>query len=398
MDKKILFLSPFFYPEQISTGKYNSFLVEKFLESNYEVDVVAFHPFYPDWCVSKSDAPFNHAKVYRYGEKVRFPKSQILRRIVLELSYFYYVSKHFFRHKNNYDIVISIFPPVLFMFAAGFFLKKAVKVGIVHDVQGIMANAKKSFLHSTAAFLMGLVERNIYKKCDRLICLSYSMKDEIVKKYGVDKGKCEVFYPFVSLSQRKNDLDPNCLSEIFEDGFQHIVYSGALGEKQRPYDLYDFFQKLAVTSPVPVKCHIFSRGPVFDSLLSRTKVSTGNKVMFHDLVDESDVSALFACSTVQVIPQAPGTGAGAFPSKLPNLLAHGVPVFAICDQGSELDRVINKVKSAKSIRTWNPQVMIAEMQDFLKTLKKTTHKTIYLENKNAILKEFDVDHFINSLY
>ncbi len=396
MDKKILFLSPFFYPEQISTGKYNSFLVEKLIEGNCEVDVVAFHPFYPDWVISKSEKPFKSAKVYRYGERVRFPKSQILRRIVLESKYFYYVSKHLFIHKNEYDIVISIFPPVLFMFATGFFLKKVLKVGIVHDVQGIMANTEKSLSHSIAAFLIGLVERNIYKKCDKLICLSHSMKNEVVKKYAVDKGTCEVFYPFVSLSQKKDDLDQDCLKEIFEDGFQHVVYSGALGKKQHPYDLYNFFQKLAVSSSL-IRCHIFSRGPIFNELFSRAKVYAKNNVMFHDLVDESDVSSLFSRSTVQVIPQSPGTGTGAFPSKLPNLLAHGVPIFAICDQDSELSRVISKVILAKAIHSWDSLNMVSEMHDFLDVLKKTTHEEIYLENKNTILKEFDVDSFISSL-
>ena len=390
MDKKILFLSPFFHPEKISTGKYNSFLVEKLLESNYGVDVIAFHPFYPDWVISKSDKPFNSAKV-------RFPKSQILRRIILELKYFYFVGKHLFTHKDEYDIVISIFPPVLFLFAAVYFLKNVFKVGIVHDVQGIMANTEKTLSRSSAAFLMGLVEKNIYKKCDKLICLSHSMKDEVVKNYAVDKGKCEVFYPFVSLSQRKNDLDPNCLSKIFEDGFQHVVYSGALGEKQQPYELYDFFQKLTLSSAL-IRCHIFSQGPIFNELLSRAKVFANNNVLFHDLVDESEISALFSNSTVQVIPQSSGTGAGAFPSKLPNLLAHGVPVFAICDQDSELDRVIKKVRSAKATHTWDRQNMISEMLSFLDMLKKTTHEENYLENKSAILKEFDVDYLISRLF
>ena len=36
------------------------------------------------------------------------------------------------------------------------------KVGIVHDVQGIMANTEKTLSRSSAAFLMGLVEKNIY--------------------------------------------------------------------------------------------------------------------------------------------------------------------------------------------------------------------------------------------
>ncbi len=74
-----------------------------------------------------------------------------------------------------------------------------------------------------------------------------------------------------------------------------------------------------------------------------------------------------------------------------------MPVFAICDEGSELDRVLRKVRAGKSIDSWDSQQMIGEMQEFIESLKNTSHQLIYLDNKNTILKEFDVDQFISRL-
>ena len=39
--KKIIMASPFFYPEPISTAKYNTFLVKKLVEEKHEVIVMA---------------------------------------------------------------------------------------------------------------------------------------------------------------------------------------------------------------------------------------------------------------------------------------------------------------------------------------------------------------------
>ncbi len=394
--KKILFLSPFFYPEQISTGKYNSYLVEKFLEEGYEVYVIAFYPFYPEWVIKKFDGAFKGANVYRYGEWVKFPKSQILRRIILEVQYAYYVLKHLLRNKDKYDIVISIFPPVLFMLLSVGLLKKIQKIGIIHDVQGIMANAEGSTVRSVSALLMGFIEKLVYRRCDRLVCLSYSMRDIISMKYNISKEKCDVFYPFISSPKALDLENSEALDDMFENDFNHIVYSGALGEKQKPHKLFEFLCDLS-GSVSTIKCHIFSRGPFYEELIKRSQEERREGVLFHDLVPEENLPELFNKSTVQVIPQASGTGAGAFPSKLPNLLAHGVPIYTICDKGSELDVMINKINFGISVHSWEKENMRSAMLKLLEKIEGRSHEQISSENNENILKEFDVKNFIASL-
>lgn len=396
----MLFLSPFFYPEIISTGKYNSFLVQKLIDSGFDVDVVAFHPFYPDWIVKKTEELYLSANIYRFGAGVRFPKSQILRRIILEVFYTYFVVKYLLKRKNKYDTVISIFPPVLFMLLIRRFIKNSLRIGIVHDVQGIMANTEKKISRRISASVMAVFEKFAYRNCDRLICLSHSMREVIINKFDVSRDKCAVFYPFVSIpndfSYHEN-IDSR-LEDRFEKGFKHVVYSGALGEKQQPFKLFDFFLKLSASAQ-NIKCHIFSRGPVFNELvrLSSEDQKVNENLYFHDLVPEKELDALFHNSTVQVIPQAPGTGAGAFPSKLPNLLSHGVPVFAICDQGSELETILQKVDSAKTINSWELEAMESAMYEFLACIDGQSHEENFMTNKKTILNEFDADSFIESL-
>ena len=44
-----LILSPFFYPEPISTGKYNTVLAQGLVARGQDVVVLASHPLYPKW-------------------------------------------------------------------------------------------------------------------------------------------------------------------------------------------------------------------------------------------------------------------------------------------------------------------------------------------------------------
>ena len=113
--KKVLIISPFFFPELISTGKYNTDLALQIQKQNLEVEVLCSHPLYPDWRPQKSSQSLEDIKIIRGGGWVRYPKNPILRRLVLELWFFFYSNKHKKRAKS--DAIITILPPSCFMLA-----------------------------------------------------------------------------------------------------------------------------------------------------------------------------------------------------------------------------------------------------------------------------------------
>lgn len=394
-NKKILFLSPFYFPEEISTGKYNTYLVNALTKKGCDVEVISSYPFYPNW------KPYNHkdtsdgVKVSRGGLFIRYPRSQVLKRIILETWFTMHVLKNVFRLRKDVDVVIAVFPPVLFMTAVFAIIPKSVlKVGIIHDVQGLMSKSTATYSRKLISKIIGPIEARIYRKCDRLICLSKSMLKMLVDDYEIDIRKSTYFYPFVTTNElvRKE----NQLSEIFASDYLHVVYSGALGEKQNPWKLIEFFERLCGDID-NLACHVFSRGPIFEQISNDFRSKQIEGLHFHDLVSEDCLLELFEKSTVHVVPQAVGVGAGAFPSKLPNLLAQGVPVFAICDHDSELASVVNGISYGKVVNVWDIEVMVEGIKSFLSEIKDIEHKEFQKVFKETVQDKFDADCLVNSL-
>jgi glycosyltransferase involved in cell wall biosynthesis len=393
--RRILLISPFFYPEEISTGKYNTHLVKALVEKNHSVHVITSYPLYPDWVPKKSQETLVGVDIHRGGLGVRYPKNQVFRRIILELWFAWHSAKHVFKQRNNIDLLVVIFPPVFFMLFTHILLpKRVVRIGIVHDLLGVMATSAKKRSRKIIAGLIRLVESMALKKCDRLVCLSESMRNVIVEKYGISEKKCSVHYPFISTSNTASET--NQLSDIFDGDHLHIVYSGALGEKQKPIEICIFFQLLCKTKK-NIKCHIFSRGPLFDEIRNSASLKDSNRVFFHDLVPEELLTELYDRSTVHVIPQAEGTSAGAFPSKLPNLIAHGVPIFAICDRGSELATVAAQMEYGRHVDTWDMPTLVEQMGGVLNEIEGVSHSHILKSYDTSLLKMFSVDDLVEDI-
>jgi len=385
---KITLISPFFFPEDISTGKYNTYLVKSLVESDMQVDVVSSHPFYPDWKVKKTDLTMPGVVVYRGGLSVKYPQSQIMKRLVLELWYSLYVAKYLIKKRKTINKVVIVFPPVFSMFFVSFILPGSVHViGVIHDLQGIMANSESGTFRSVISKLILKIEKIVFKKLDRVVCLSASMRDILLTKYNIDSSLLNICYPFVSAGQCSSDT--NYLINEFEGSHKHIVYSGALGEKQRPAKLMMLFDEIC-RNRKDIICHIVSRGPVFDDLKKQYSQLNLDGIKFHDLVPEYVLDELFRRSTMQIIPQAKGTGAGAFPSKLPNLLSKGVPVFAICDEGSELSTILNEFDNCSACHTWDIEVLIKEISKFLDEIQNLTHEKNIRNNKHKLDELFNV--------
>lgn len=388
--KKILLASPFFYPEMISTGKYNTFLFKKLLDANCAVTVVCSYPFYPAWQPEFTTKNLTGAEILRGGLNISYPKQTIARRLVLE-SWF---SRHFFSTTKNLketEVVIAIMPPVSFAFWIKYFFKKAKKIAIVHDLMGIMANSHKNSVRTFVAAIIKKIESFILRRFDKVICLSESMKTTVVNEYKLKEDRCEVHYPFVTI---KEIIEGPCVwNDLFPKGYIHLVYAGALGEKHNPEELYRFLEIVA-DHRQQIMCHVFSRGPIFDKL---NKKNRQKRILFHDLVPEDLLPKLYACSDIQIIPQAEGTSTGAFPSKIPNIIASGVPILAICDPGSELEIIIRESGTGLVVSGWETLKLLSALDDLLADISKESRSDRITRTQQYVNNKFSVDRLVDSL-
>jgi colanic acid biosynthesis glycosyl transferase WcaI len=347
----ILLISPFFYPEPISTGKYNTDLALNLAKRGHKVHVWCFHSFYPDWKVKKSDQQLKNIFIKRGGLGVRFTGNQFIDRIILELSFLFFVIKEKVKNKQGFDNIIFISPPSLSIIILKAFRANVNKVIIVHDLQFIHIKSINKTLSKVAFF----IEKKLMCLSNKLIFLSEEMKSFFDNSKQFANSHIHVQWPFVNIEKSKSQ------KPILKKGI-NIVYSGALGAKQSPKRLLSLFEYVS-TQNKDWNFYFFSSGSHFDSI---KKSNNNPKIHFLPLVDEEKVYQLYTESTVQVIPQTSESSSGSLPSKLPNLIYSGTKILTITDSQSELEKIIQQYSNGISINSW-------ENHTFAITLDQLVH-------------------------
>lgn len=348
MNDRLLLVSPFFYPEPISSGKYNTCLLKALVENGIQADVICFHPMYPDWRPIPSNAGMAGLNIYRGGAWARYPKGSLLRRFVLECAFGSYVLSHAGRIKH-YSKIIAVIPPMLFLPILWITAKRKTKIfTIVHDLQGIMAGVGVSRGRQAVTRLVRFLEKIILRCCHRVIVLSNGMANFLSESYSLPRSKMTVCWPFVTVDTCDAG---NRLAHLFAADKKHVVYAGGLGHKHCPKEMVSFLYYLAMKRR-DVVCHVFSGGPLFDAL-SKDKNWKNDRLIFHDLVSDRDLCELYLRSHIQIIPEKVGFSEGAVPSKLSNLLATGVPILYIGDENSDVWRLIRDCNAGMCCDSWD---------------------------------------------
>jgi len=386
--KNILIVSPFFFPEPISTGKFNTDMALALNANGNNVKVFCFHPFYPKWETEKSNESLPNIEIIRGGKNLKYTNKTILRRFILEVGFAFFVFRKIFKHQKNVDIIIPVFPPSLALTLILPFLKNSIeKVGMIHDLQEVYSKNKKGIFYKWIGKIIHQIEKRGFQSCDKLIFLSEEMKNEAKKSYQLTSTNLKVQYPFATLNVGNKGLT-NDLGEIFQKGIKHIVYSGALGEKQNPKELYRVFNYCSGKLP-EIRFHFFSQGTLFEEL---KEVNNNSKILFHNLVAQENLEELYHKSFIQLIPQAIGTSKGSLPSKLPNLLASKCNVLCITDQGSEIDLLFKKHKLKKVITSWDKEVVLNGIEEFLLEKKENNSKQVEISTTL-----FNINSMLNSI-
>jgi len=382
--KNILIISPFFFPEPISTGKFNTDFAIALRNDGHNVTMLCYHPFYPDWKIKESQEKLKGIKIIRGGKHLLFGKKTIIRRFVLEFSFALFVLRKIRKHQKNKQIIIPVFPPSLaFYLVLPFLSRKIKKVGMVHDLQEVYSVDKEGFVSKLVRFFIHKVEKKCYQNCNKLLFLSYEMKKEAKKLYNLTDEKLEVQYPFITIK----DKITNDLESIFDNQKINIVYSGALGEKQNPLKLYQFFSKASKKIENAV-FHFFSEGETFRDL---NQLNENGKIIFHSLVNKENLEELYSKSDVQIIPQKENTSKGSLPSKLPNLLASGCKVLVITDVNSEIEKLFIKNKLDLIVTNWDVDFLVERLVFLI-------NKQIDAEHQKAVAKKiFTIDEMILKL-
>jgi colanic acid biosynthesis glycosyl transferase WcaI len=391
MTERLLLLSPFFYPEPISTGRYNSFLAKALVKKGVPVDVICFHPLYPDWRVHRSDEVLSGVGTTRGGAWVRYPQDNLIRRGVLEVGYWLHIFRNIARLKG-YSHIAAVLPPMLFLplvrLTAG---PDARITAIVHDLQGVMAGVG-SGAGRMVVCVVRILEAMVLRCSHRVIALSNGMAFFLADAYKIPSSKIAVHWPYVTIDTHN---PKGRISHLFAEDKKHIVYAGALGEKQNPDGLISFFIDL-VDRRNDLVCHVFSGGPIFETLRLDRDIGS-DRLLFHSLIAEQDLYELYLRSHIQVIPEKVGFSEGAIPSKLPNLMASGVPILYIGQRDSDVWKIVQETHAGLCAHGWDFENLNGLVDRLLRDGLNRSHLERRLAFQQKFASLFSVDALIREI-
>lgn len=323
---------------------------------------------------------------------MRYPSHPILRRAVLELWFSAYVAMSM-RRFPKLRMAIVVIPPSLFVHALMATLSRHIPiVAIVHDLQGIYAQQRRGFLGRLIASVISTIESSALRKCQHVYFLSETMRQRCIGDYGIEGHRSTVSYPPVTIDRVLPNAD--ALASTFPSEFKHVVYSGALGEKQNPEILVQAFATL-VALRADVICHVFSAGAVYEAL--KRSATFHERIRFHPLVESHHVPEMYERSHIQIISQARGTSDASLPSKLPNLLAAGVPIFAICESSSEVAELIRTYSAGHIHSTWDATSIGLALRTYLDKVQALSHRDRRTSNSSQLARDFSIDKLLKSL-
>lgn len=328
-----LYLSPYYWPEEIGTAPYATEFAEYLVEQGRKVKGVTFRPHYPnpdkfkEWEDGSRDyETHNGVDIKRIKANAR-GNGGFVSRFKNDLRYFFSTIALVFDKDYKSDTII-VYVPSFLAALGGAFLKlfwKSKLVIIVHDIESGLAASlgilKNKFLISTLQFF----EKITFNRANNIICLTEGMKKELIK-IGCKKP-IEVIPIWAEIPE---------FVPIKEENLNKIMYSGNFGKKQNIDQLIPLIVELDRNYP---QIQVIMRGEGSEKerikkiLLEEKRVKN---TVFEGLVPKEKLMESLQSVALHLVPQADNVADYALPSKLISIMASGRPFLCIAPENSSL--------------------------------------------------------------
>lgn len=353
---KILYLTAYSYPEQVSSTHFGSNRTQAFVEQGWNMVT-----YTPTPCrgidaetrkkykkIKREERLDGHLVVHRFSMFAE-GKNPVLRA----LRYFFCTIKHFNRgvfakDARECDVMfIASTPPIQGAMAA--MIKKFRKdLKFVYNLQDIFPDSLVSAGMAKKGGILWKIGRMIenftYSNADKIIVISQDFKRNIMAK-GVPEEKIEVIYNWVDENAiiPVKDEDNELFEEfgISRDKFR-VVYAGNLGNAQNIGIIVDAARRFNDNenhNDNSVQFIIFGKGGLEDEIRATKEREHLDNLTILPLQPYERVAKVYGLGNVCIVACKPGLGGAAMPSKTWSIMSSGRAVLANFDEG-ELKEII----------------------------------------------------------
>ena len=234
-------------------------------------------------------------------------------------------------------------------------------------------------------------QRYVYKRADKLICISEDMKNFIVNK-GVPAEKIEVIYNWgyedepVNIAWEDNgfvkkyNLDPKKF---------YAVYAGNIGRMQNVHLIVEAAKLLKENENIHFL--IVGEGVMREKIEQMTK-GMDNVTMLPLQPQELAVS-IYSMAGVNIIPLVPGGLKTALPSKIGVCLSCGNPIIACVDSGSQLEEMFLKYDCGEIAKPTDA----SDLANKIVSVSQREKNKNYTCFRNNFVRSYNVLDYVNCI-
>ena len=346
---KILKLSPYCAPEQVSSSHLTADLNKAFLEAGFTIENYVPTPtrgvskeVRDKYKKIKYEAQENgQVIIHRFAmfREGRNPIQRALRYFLVNIAQYWKGS----RAKGIVLIYAASTPPTQGLLCG--LVKKKLKVPFIYNLQDIfpdsLVNAKMTKKGSLIWKIGRKMENYTYRKADKIIVISEDFKENILEK-GVPEEKIVVIPNWVDTDQvYPIPREENILFDRYgldREKFT-ICYSGNVGHSQNLQLLLDAAK--AVQTELPdVHFVIIGEGAAKESLVKAVEEEKLSNMTLLPFQPYEDIAHVFSLGDAGLIISKPGIGGSSVPSKTWSIMAAQRPVLSSFDADSAMAKQI----------------------------------------------------------
>ena len=397
---KILQLSPYYFPEQISSSHLTKDLEEAYVNAGFDITIYAPTPtrgitedIYQKYR-KISYEEFYHGKIklnrfamFREGKN---PIGRAFRYVLVNIIQY---MKGI--HEKDVDVIVGAStPPTQGMLCALVKKKLSKKYGkpvkVVFSLQDVFPDSlvltgltkKGSFIWKIGRAL----EDYTYKNVDEIIVISEEIKENILAK-GVPESKITVIRNWIDINVVRpiSDQHNQLRTELkLTDGVFYVVYAGNIGKAQGIDMIVDAANQMK--HEPTVKFLLFGNGAEEAVIKKKIIDLELDNIVLYPLQPADKVSEVYSLGDACIVACKKGSGKNAFPSKTVSIMATATPVIAAFDEDSELCNVLKQYHVGISCEPENVESLVNAI-NYLRVHKKES-QIMGCNGRDLVEKQF----------
>jgi len=395
LKKSITIIGINFYPEDSSTGLYNTQMAEFLSKKGYNINIITGYPYYPQWKIwddYKNKPKYLIEKkgditIYRYKQYV--PKNPTLMKRILHLLDFTFGNIiNIFKIKES-GLVICVVP-FTSTIILGLLLSKIRKSKLWVHIQDFEFDAaidsglvgKKGIKEKIFKLLFG-VERILLNKADIVSTISYGMLNKLYLKTGVSGFYFPNWVNPDLINPKKSKVHPFLKSNKFK-----VLYSGNIGVKQD----WRFFIKVIKNfeNNKNIEFIIIGAGAKKEWLLKQIKNLPN--VKYYNPVDFSELPNILCSADLHILFQKNDIVDTVMPSKLLGMMVSAKPSIVTGNINSETAKILKESKGGFFFDSDDFENVIENMKKIIND-KRLANK-IGRNARKYIIKHFSYENVL----